>query len=243
MVLADEAAAEPASEPTASPPEPRYGHMPKGMYSPWDAIAARQEALKQAAWQAFHEDQDKQQEELYTQFLESDDPGFCADYLQVPIDPEVAAYTFPEEDPPPLPAPKRPRRSCRRNSSTRRQQKNKWRDIPLTEPLTRDEKRYLAWTYYHLKLQDLQLQEKILAKQAKIDRLRHQLGGATDVAASDVPLAISDLAANDLPPVRPHVEVVEFDLLAWMDHVRADQRGPPQSHPRLRASIYVPPNR
>ncbi|MEW4561593.1 hypothetical protein AB1K70_03650 [Bremerella sp. JC770] len=220
LVLAEEVPEERAEEPAESEQTPRYGPIPHGIYSPWDAIAARQDAAKQAAWAAFHASQNAKQEAEYAQFLASDDPKFCADYLSMPIDPAVAAYEFPTEDPPPLPSPKKPNQAGPRQAGAGRKRNQRGSDVPLHQPLTYQEKRYLAWTYYHLKLQALELQEKILAKQAKIDCLRQDLGGEFDVPEYE-----AYLPDEALPVVFPHVEVVEFDLLDWMNRSRADERG------------------
>jgi len=231
LVLAEEVSEERAKEPVEPEQTPRYGPIPHGIYSPWDAIAARQDAAKQAAWAAFHASQNAKQEAEYAQFLASDDPKFCADYLSMPIDPAVAAYEFPAEDPPPLPSLKKPNPvgppKEDGGAGAGRKRKQHWPDVPLHQPLTYQEKRYLAWTYYHLKRQALELQEKILAKQAKIDGLRQKLGGEFDVPEYE-----AYLPDETLPKVSPHVEVVEFDLLAWMERVEDVERGPPTLNQR-----------
>jgi len=239
MVLSVEAPDTSGDETPAAPAETPYGPISKKLYSPWDAIVARQDAAKEAAWRASAEAERAKHQQRYAEYLASDDPGFCADYLMVPIDPDVAAYKFPDEDPPQLPSAKRT--TPRQASGTGRSRRNetRWRDVPLSEPYTYQEKRYLAWTYYWLKLQDLELQEKIRVKQAKIDALRRELGIAGEVASYE-----AYLPSEDLPQVQPHVEVVEFDLLDWLQRVppqaivipsstrihflhRAKERGPP----------------
>ncbi|WDI43586.1 hypothetical protein [Bremerella sp. P1] len=210
MILADDESSE---EPASSPKPPPF-KTPRMRPSPWEAIARRQDAQKEAAWEAYCQAEKAQREALHAQFLESDDPEFCADYLTEPIDPEVAGYEFPEEDPPQLPSPKRTRPPRARDSETSRKQKAPRYDLHLKEPYTYQEKRYLAWSYYRLKLQDLELQEKIHVKQAKIDRLRRELGGVLET-----PLYEQHLPEANVPKVRPRVEVVEFDLLFWLDQV------------------------
>jgi len=242
MVLAEETPDQPAEPESPRAEEPPLGPIPKGLYSPWDAIAQRQDAAKEAAWQAYAEHQQAKQDQQYAQFLQSDDPQFCADYLTVPIDPEVAAYAFPEEDPPRLPGRKKTTKPSSRDTSSGRQRKTHWREVPLEEPLTYQQKRYLAWTYYHLKLQDLELQEKILAKQAKIDRLRRELGETETVCAYQ-----AYLPQIDLPKVQPNVEVVEFDLLYWLDQVQSTndhQQQDTGNQPRVRLQpTRSPPKR
>ncbi|WDI42058.1 hypothetical protein [Bremerella sp. P1] len=213
MYLSDD---EPHEEP--SPPQEPSCKPPRMRPSPWDEIARRQDALKEAAWQAYEQAQKAEQEQRLAQFLASDDPGFCADYLTQPIDPEVAAYEFPEEDPPELPNPKRARQTRTTDSATSRPRSRRRHDLPLEQPHTHQEKRYLAWTFYHLKLQDLELQEKIHAKQAKIDCLRRELGGVRDVPSYE-----QHLPSENVPKVRPHIEVVEFDLQFWIEQVKRDQ--------------------
>jgi len=215
--------------PEEAPSEPARPKMPGIMPSPWDKIARRQDAEKEAAWQAYEASEKARQEALHAQYLASDDPKFCADYLTVPIDPVVAAYEFPTEDPPPLPGPKREKQTRQSDSPVRHQPKRNASEILLDEPLTYQQKRYLAWTYYHLKLQDLELQEKILAKQAKIERLRRDLS-----EKKDAPSYEAHLPTKDLPKVHPRVEVEEVDLMVWIKRVRenaphAQERGPPET--------------
>ncbi|MEW4563121.1 hypothetical protein AB1K70_11380 [Bremerella sp. JC770] len=214
MVLSEEASEAPADQDQAATAELPYDPISKKLYSPWDAIVARQDAAKAAAWQAYDEAQREKQQQRYAEYLESDDPGFCADYLTVPIDPQVAAYEFPDEDPPQLPAKKRTPSSRASGGSRSRRHEKRWRDVPLNEPYSYQEKRYLAWTYYWLKLQDLELQEKIRVKQAKIVALRREQGIAGEVASYE-----AYLPSEELPQVQPHVEVVEFDLLDWLQRV------------------------
>lgn len=207
----------PEEEP--SPPTPSHQKLPGMRPSLPDRIAQQQDATKEAAWQAYREAEAAQQAELYAQYLASDDPKFCADYMTVPIDPEVAAYEFPEDDPPPLPGPKRKRTSRARDSESPRKREKSWVDVPLEEPYTYQEKRYMAWTWYRLKLQDIEFQEKILAKQAKIDGLRYQLG----ITGTVMPYE-RHLPGDDLPQLRPHTQVIEFDLAYWIDQVRAKEK-------------------
>ncbi|WDI40712.1 hypothetical protein [Bremerella sp. P1] len=216
-VLMHLAVEEPCEEPSPTP-EPAYPKPPGMRPSPWEAIARRQDALKEAAWEAFQQAERAKQEARHAQFLASDDPGFCADYLTVPIDPHVAAYDFPEEDPPQLPSPKRTKQNRDEDSPTRRKRPKRWKDLPLEQPYTYQEKRYLAWSFYRLKLQDLELQEKIHTKQTKIECLRRELG-----ASHEVPEYEPYLPSEDVPKVCPHVEVVEFDLLYWIDQVSVAQ--------------------
>ncbi|QDU74477.1 hypothetical protein Pan97_14850 [Bremerella volcania] len=220
MILSDDEPIETTSnEPIADDPwlaiSPDGQRMPASRPSPWDEIARRQDAAKEAAWEAFTQAEKAKQDERHAAFLQSDDPKFCADYLTVPIDPEVAAYAFPDEDPPPLPTSKRTRSPRVRDSKPSRAREKNWREVVLAEPYSYQEKRYLAWTYYRLKLQDLELQEKIRVKQAKIERLRCELGGAIETQPYE-----KHLPGDDVPTVRPHVEVVEFDLMYWLDQAR-----------------------
>ncbi|MEW4564618.1 hypothetical protein AB1K70_18905 [Bremerella sp. JC770] len=215
--------------PEEAPKEPVPPKMPGIMPSPWDKIARRQDTEKEAAWQAYEASEKAKQEALHAQYLASDDPKFCADYLTVPIDPMVAAYEFPAEDPPPLPSPKREKPVRQSGSPVRRQPKRNASEILLDEPLTYQQKRYLAWVYYHLKLEDLTLQKQILAKQAKIECLRRDLGETTDAPSYE-----AHLPSEDLPKVHPQVEVVDVDLMHWIKRVRenaphAQERGPPET--------------
>ncbi|MBA2115172.1 hypothetical protein HOV93_23440 [Planctomycetes bacterium FF15] len=213
---------EPADEPPWQPTESKHFVLPQpDLSSPWDEIARRQDALKEAAWEAYNQSEKAKQEALYAQYLESDDPGFLADYLTVPIDPEIDAYEIPAEDPPPLPSRKKtkPARTVTRppreqNTETWRQRKLRWRTHLFEEPRTRDRDRFLAWTFYHTKMFNLQLQEEIRLKQAKIEGLRFEHGVA------EVPPSYEEhLPSDNLPKARPHVAVQEFDLLYWIEQV------------------------
>ncbi|WP_144975536.1 hypothetical protein [Bremerella volcania] len=235
MFLSDDVPEEPtAHEPVEDDPwkqiSPDGKRMPSSRPSPWDAIARRQDAAKEAAWEAFAQAEKAKQKELHTAFLQSDDPKFCADYLTVPIDPEVAAYEFPDEYPPPLPAPKRTKSPRVRASKSPRKREKRWREVVPEEPYTYQEKRYLTWTYYRLKLQDLELQEKIRVKQEKIDCLRGELGIAGEMLAYE-----EHLPSEDVPKVRPRVEVVEFDLMYWLERVR------PTKQEHARADVGMVP--
>ncbi|MFN3148320.1 hypothetical protein [Bremerella sp.] len=223
MYLPDD---EPAQQP--SPPQPPAAKLPGMPPSPCDVIAQRQDAQKEAAWKAYRQAEKTQQQDLYAQYLASDDPEFCADYLTQPIDPEVAAYEFPTEDPPKLPSRKRTRPPNSRNPQPRKSRPNAWRDIPLEEPYTYQEKRYMAWTFYQLKVQDLELQEQILARQERIEGLRRELGGPVELPSYE-----PHLPRCDVPKVRPQVKVVEFDLLHWIDQVSDNIDGPVVQSSRL----------
>ncbi|WDI40429.1 hypothetical protein [Bremerella sp. P1] len=222
---------QPREEPLP-PPEPSNRKPPGMRPSPWEAIAWRQDAIQEAAWEAFNESRTAEQEALHTQFVESDDPEFCANYLTEPIDAEVAAYEFPVEDPPPLPSRKRTRPPRKRNSEARHNKRAPHHGLPLEEPYTYQEKRYLAWSFYHLKVQDLELQAKIRLKQAKIDCLRRDAGGDAAVLSYE-----KYLPNKDVPKVRPRVEVIEFDLMHWVEHVTRDQRSPSYESIRLKTLL------
>lgn len=200
------------SSPTSCPiGQPVPGKLP----SIWDIIAERQDALKEAAWQAYDQHEQVKQEALLEQYLASEDPQFCADYLSMPIDSEVAAYEFPAEDPPLLPAKQRTKPAQTRGVQPRRRKEKAWREVPLVEPYSYQDRRYMAWVFYHLKRDDLLLQEKILAKQTKIESLRSDLAGEHDRLPFE-----AYLPDGDQPKVPPQVKVVEFDLLAWIEKVR-----------------------
>ena len=212
---------------------PQFEWLPQHrIASPWDVIEKRQEAQKEAAWQAYLAHEKSQQEALYAQYLASDDPEFCADYLAQPIDPEVARYEFPAEEPPPLPRLKKAKPENPGHAKRRSPRPGTWRDVVLEAPYTYQQKRYMAWTYYRLKLQDLELQEKILARQTKIERLRSELA-----IAQEIPAYEAYLPSDDVPKVRPPVNVVEFDLLYWIEKVRGDQPWPQLESTRLKAVI------
>lgn len=230
MYLSEE---DPEGRPSEQPSATTYPKLPGMPPSPWDIIARRQDAQKEAAWEAYCQDQQAKQDQAYARYLQSDDPGFCADYLMMPIDPEVAAYEFPAEDPPTLPSQKKTRQPCGSHSKTHRQQKLRPQDISLEEPYSHDVKRYLAWTFYHLKVQDLELQEKILVKQTKLDRLRNEQGGVHEVACYE-----AFLPNEDVTKVRPHVEVVEFDLLHWIERVRDNEECTPYRNTRLSSVVH-----
>lgn len=207
---------EPSEEPS-QPPPPTYPKLPGMGPSPWDILGRRQDAEKEAAWQAYQQAEQAKQDERYAQYLASDDPQLCADYLTVPIDPDVAAYEFPDHAPPALPAPKRVRSQRKSDSPRQRQPKQTWQDVRLDPPYTYQQQRYMAWTFYHLKIQDLELQDKIRLKQAKIERQRNQLGGT-----QPIPSYQQYLPDETAPKVHPPVQVVEFDLHYWIEKVRQE---------------------
>lgn len=226
MLLNDE----PIEEEPFQPKDPPPAKLPRMPLPFGDVIAKRQDAITEAAWQAYEEAERAEQDRRYAEYLASDDPQLCADYLVQPINEEVAAYEFPDDDPPKLPARKR-KRTTRSERSEIHSREDGFHDVVLEEPYSYQERRYMAWTYYQLKAQDLELQEQILARQAKIERLRFELGGTFDVPAYE-----PHLPSEDRPEIRPQVKVVEVDLLPWIEQVTQEQTFPPYESTRL-----VPP--
>jgi len=218
----------PTEEPR--PPSPRrLEELPQPQTSYWDAVADAQDELKAAAWQAFAGGEAAGERERLEQALDADDPAALADLLML-IDPQVAAYACPAEDPPAWPKqpkPGRPPRRKRRPGTRQnveklrrdRARKRRWHDWLFEAAATHDVKRLRAWTFYRLKLQDLKLRQQIRWQQARVDRVRRERLGRRRL-----PPLVERLPVAALPKSLLSVKVVEFDLRAWIQRVRADQR-------------------
>ncbi len=120
-------------------------------------------------------------------------PFYRADALMGPIDPQIAAYEFPESDPPRAPQPvKRPSeglpsvelpgaslsdKPTHSASGPYDQRQPSRSQQPLHDPFTEEGARLFAWAYYRLQRLAVQIQKEIDAKQKKIARLQTKLDG------------------------------------------------------------------
>ncbi|WP_207395501.1 hypothetical protein, partial [Bremerella alba] len=184
-LLADE----PPQEPPFENPMHRaeYGNDPLGrpQGATLSAIIRRQEA-QEAITREPEEPPQVTEEEHFTRVMDEAGPSYRADPLVVPIDPEIEAYEFPEEDPPTIEKPKkcqppklpplepRPKRDRQLHHRYREREIRRSKQ-PIQEPLSYQEKRFFAWTYYRMKALNLQLQGEICAKQEEIDALEREL--------------------------------------------------------------------
>jgi len=224
--------------PTPRQPARRFKELPQPQVSIWDEITKEQEALKKAAFEAYCQAEKAEQEAQINRLLDTEDPGQMADRLVVPIDPQVNAYEIPAEDPPSLPKRKR---STRRTPSSPRprdveRQRSRWQRehrlwrLLFESPLTHDVKRLRAWTFYHWKRRDLQLQALIDRQQSRVDRLRRKRGGEREESSQEVPFQIVALPRTLFP-----IRLVEYDLWSWMMQVRGREE-------HAQADLGVAPN-
>ncbi|MFN3148822.1 hypothetical protein [Bremerella sp.] len=150
-----------------------------------DAIIARQEAEEEAAFQASMTPKEPVEVSPASP-VEPEGPRYQADPIVLPIDPNVAAYEFPEHDPPPPPKrtrtrtpkipldkPWRMRDKGDRGSDRDRQPRRKER--PLVDPWSYRSARIYAWMYYRMQRLHLQLMEEISQKQDEIEQLKTNL--------------------------------------------------------------------
>ena len=163
------------------PHAPRSKADPRRTCPELERVIARQEAQELAAAQPPVQEESRKYEPNPEQ------PGYRADPIVVPIDPEVAAHAFPEVDPPKIPKPVKPpelrlpsgeyRPKPTRDWNTRHRERERRREKkPLRDPFTYESARLFAWTYYRLQKLDRQLHSEISAKQEEIDRLKSELG-------------------------------------------------------------------
>ncbi|MFN3150409.1 hypothetical protein [Bremerella sp.] len=152
-----------------------------------DAIIARQEAEEEAAFQASMAPKEPTEDSPVSP-VEPEGPRYQADPIVVPIDPDVAAYEFPEFNPPappkqtrtrtpkiPRDKPWRIRDKGDRGSDRDRQPRRKER--PLVDPWSHRSARIYAWMYYRMQRLNVQLIGEICAKQEAIEQLTNDLTG------------------------------------------------------------------
>ncbi|MFN3150523.1 hypothetical protein [Bremerella sp.] len=171
-----------------NPPKIDQKHRVKRISCPTlDAIIARQEAEEEAAFQASMAP--KQPTEVSPASpVEPEGPRYQADPIVVTIDPDIAAYEFPEHDPPPPPKrtrtrtpkipldkPWRMRDKGDRGRDRDRQPRRKER--PLVDPWSYRSARIYAWMYYRMQRLNVQLIGEICAKQEEIEQLENDLTG------------------------------------------------------------------
>ncbi|MFN3153027.1 hypothetical protein [Bremerella sp.] len=152
-----------------------------------DAIIARQEAEEEAAFQASMAPKEPVEDSPASP-VEPEGPRYQADPIVVPIDPDIAAYEFPEFDPPeppkrtrtrtpkiPLDKPWRMRDKGDRGRDRDRQPRRKER--PLVDPWSYRSARIYAWMFYRMQKLNVQLIGEIRAKQEAIEELTNDLTG------------------------------------------------------------------
>jgi len=198
--------------------------------------------LKQAAFDAYCQAERAQEEERLSRFLDASDPGAMADALRGPIQQEIDAYQVPTDDPPPItqkhkrPASASPRPSRQRDLAQQRRDRareRRLRKILFKAAPTRDVKRLRAWVFYRLKIYDLHLQQQIRLRQARIDRLRRPPRGTPEGPACEVHFPLDRLPKFQFP-----WNVIEYDLWAWMRHVRVRK-----GHAHEEVSMAPSPNK
>ncbi|MFN3153143.1 hypothetical protein, partial [Bremerella sp.] len=164
------------------PPKIDQKHRVKRISCPTlDAIIARQEAEEEAAFQASMAPKEPVEVSPASP-VEPEGPRYQADPIVVPIDPHIAAYEFPEHDPPPPPKrtryrtpkipldkPWRMRDKGNRGRDSDRQPRRKER--PLVDPWSHRSARIYAWMYYRMQKLNVQLIGEICAKQEAIEQL------------------------------------------------------------------------
>ncbi|WDI44325.1 hypothetical protein [Bremerella sp. P1] len=116
-------------------------------------------------------------------------PSYGATRQTVAVDPEIAAYAFPADAPPPIPnrQPARlqpasldQREPRERNDETRARERERYRlRRPPREPLTHEAARLFAWTFYRLKALNIQLIGEVTAKQEVIETLQREFDAVT----------------------------------------------------------------
>ncbi|MBA2114262.1 hypothetical protein [Bremerella alba] len=211
-ILADEPPQEPPEEPPFENPMHRaeYGNDPLGrpQGATLSAIIRRQEA-QEAITREPEEVPQETEEEYFTRVMDEAGPSYRADPLVVPIDPEIEAYEFPKEDPPEIPKPKksqpaklpplepRPKRERQLHHRYREREIHRSKQ-PIQEPLSYQEKRFFAWTYYRMKALNLQLQGEICAKQEEIDALERELNRPHETPSKEQP-STTPLTKHRLP--------------------------------------------
>jgi len=200
--------------------------LPQPQLSIWDEIVDQQEGLKQAAFEAYCQAEEAEQEAQINRLLDTEDPGQMADRLVVPIDPKVDAYEIPAEDPPPLPKRKRatrrtpssPRPRDVEKQRLRRQRERRLWKMLFESPPTHDVKRLRAWTFYHWKRKALQLQALIDRQQSRVDRRISERCGEQESPSQEPPFQMVALPRTLFP-----IRLIEYDLWSWMMQVQAQQ--------------------
>ncbi|MFN3150319.1 hypothetical protein [Bremerella sp.] len=174
------------------PPKIDQKHRVKRISCPTlDAIIARQEAEEEAAFQASMAPKEPTEDPPVSP-VEPEGPRYQADPIVVPIDPNVAAYEFPEHDPPeppkrtryrtpkiPIfkPRPKMPRMADMFDRKPKRERTARRKERPLVDPWSYRSARIYAWMYYRMQKLNLQLIGEICAKQEAIEQLTKEHTG------------------------------------------------------------------
>ncbi len=166
---------------------------PRRTWPALEKLIAQQEGLEAAAGDLAQALEALQQEPAWADY-NTIRPFYRADALKLPIDPKVAAYVFPEEDPPPLDAAKATRpaklpdvrlpkadvhyRPTRKRSGDYSDRAANRQKQPLHDPFTEEGARLYAWVYYRLQRLAVKLEREIRAKQAQVDRLQAKVDRA-----------------------------------------------------------------
>lgn len=237
----------PSAEPKPSNKYPLDADgLPRPQSPTLDKIIARQEAAKEAA----HQDKADQPQSVSP--VESNEPGYRADPIVVPINPDVAAYQFPEVDPPSPPKQTRtrtpknphtiPRPNWRRDlglkkARSRFQLKRRPNKNKLAEPWSYESARLYAWTFYRMQKLNLQLMEEICEKQEKIEQLKRQLNTPAHEQAGEpthTPRPVRRTGAKTFPMqtqteqnIRAAEDHAAVEAVAAQDMQETNERGPP----------------
>lgn len=161
--------------------------LPRPPSKTLDEIIRRQDAAKEAAHRA-----KRTQAKQPAPPIEPEGPRYQADPIVVPIDPDVAAYAFPEKDPPPPPSrtqartpklplaeprPKFPRPSLEADRERETERKPRRRERRLRDPWSYRSARLYAWMFYRMQKLNVQLIGEICAKHEEIEQLKCELTG------------------------------------------------------------------
>ena len=191
-----------------------------------DAIIARQEAEEEAAFQASMAPKEPIEDSPASP-VEPEGPRYQADPIVVPIDPDIAAYEFPEHDPPPPPkrtrtrTPKIPldkpwRMRDKRDRGRDRDRQPRRKERPLVDPWSYRSARIYAWMYYRMQRLNVQLIGEICAKQDAIEQLTNDLTGNKPQPTTKQELRVprpsplgraSQVPVQDAPEGQPNIEL------------------------------------
>ncbi len=175
---------------------PKRHHMqgdPRRTWPSLERLIAEQEAHYQNA-----PAEEVPKEEPSAEDDNQDRPAYRADSLVVPIDPQVAAYQFPSQDPPPqasakavnpvklpgVPLPEAKLHSPPKRNENGPYDQRRRNTRPLEEATTYEMARLYAWAYYRLQRLAVQIEQEIAAKEAETNRLQGELNGGKQEQAS-----------------------------------------------------------
>ena len=213
--------------------------LPRPPSKTLDEIIRRQDAAKEAAHRA-----KRTQAKQPVPPIEPEGPRYQADPIVVPIDPDVAAYEFPENDPPPPPKkartrtpkhplaglrPKFPRPSLEVDRQPSQQRKPRRRERRLRDPWSYRSARLYAWMFYRMQKLNVQLIGEIYAKHEEIEQLKCELTGQKVAKTQEVPVPRpSPLGRASKVPAET---AGRYESSAQAEHAHADVSMAPEEMP------------